>query len=174
MRKGLVIVFTGDGKGKTTAAIGTALRALGRGMNVSIIQFIKGRSDTGESIFAKRLKPGMEFITAGIGFVSRSDKNINEHKEVAKNAFDMARQRINSGFWDLVILDEINNAVRLGLLDIGDVLDLIRKKPEKLHLILTGRDAHPSLVEAADMVTEMRSVKHPYERGQKAEAGIDY
>lgn len=173
MRKGLVIVLTGDGKGKTTAALGTALRAYGHGMYVSVIQFIKGRTDTGEARAAERLRPELEFITAGKGFVNTSS-DMKIHMKAAQSAFEMARQRVVSGFWDVVILDEINNAVKLGLLDIEDVLGLIKLKPARLHLILTGRDAHPSLISAADLVTEMRSIKHPYDSGIKAQEGIDY
>lgn len=173
MRKGLVIVLTGDGKGKTTAALGTALRAYGHGMYVSVIQFIKCRTDTGEARAAERLRPEMEFITAGKGFV-RPGGDLKEHIDAAQSALATARQRVRSGFWDIVILDEINNAVKLGLVDIKDVLGLIELKPAKLHLILTGRDAHPSLIAAADLVTEMRSIKHPYNSGTKAQEGIDY
>lgn len=176
MDKGLVIVFTGDGKGKTSAALGIAFRALGHTMPVSIIQFIKGAFVTGEAQAAKRLGPLIDFISLGKGFVTGSGKSVSlpEHQEAAEEALDLARQRMLSGSCDILILDEINNAVHLGLIDIKAVLDLIKTKPHKLHLVLTGRNAHPELIAAADMVTEMRSLKHPYDTGIPARKGIDY
>ena len=176
MQKGLVIVFTGDGKGKSSAALGITLRAFGHNLYVSIVQFIKSPSATGESRAAERLAPEIEFVSLGKGFVNccGSTKPLDEHKKAAHEALDAARQRIYAGSWDIVVLDEINNAVHLGLIDIEEVLDLVRSKPSKLHLILTGRDAHPDLIAAADMVTEMRDIKHPYLTGIAAQKGIDY
>ena len=176
MQKGLVIVFTGDGKGKSSAALGITLRAFGHNMYVSIVQFIKSPSATGEARAAERLAPEIEFVSLGKGFVNccGSIKPLDEHKKAANEALAAARQRIHAGSWDIVVLDEINNAVQLGLIDIRDVLDLVRSKPPKLHLILTGRGAHPDLVSAADMVTEMRDIKHPYNTGVAAQKGIDY
>lgn len=176
MQKGLVIVFTGDGKGKSSAALGVALRACGHKMNVSIVQFIKSPSATGEARAAERLAPELEFVSMGKGFVNcyNDTKPLDEHKKSAAEALTAAHRRIRSGSWDIVVLDEINNAVRLGLVDIRDVLDLVRNKPPELHLILTGRDAHPDLIDAADLVTEMRAVKHPYDSGISAQKGIDY
>lgn len=173
---GLVIVFTGDGKGKTSAALGVALRASGHKMYVSLVQFIKSSVATGEARAAERLAPEFEIVSLGKGFVNccGSTTPFSEHKKAAGEALEAARQRIHSGGWDIVILDEINTAVALGLLDIKDVLNLVRSKPAKLHLILTGRDAHPDLIAGADMVTEMRSVKHPYEKGMSARKGIDF
>lgn len=171
-RKGLVIVLTGDGKGKTSAALGMALRACGRRMYVSMIQFIKSRMDTGESMAAERLKPELEFLTLGKGFVTAAA--LEYHKMAASSAMSIASQRVRSGFWDMVILDEINNAVDLELIDVSEVLDLISIKPPKLHLVLTGRDAHPEVIAAADLVTEMRSIKHPYDKGIPAQEGIDF
>ena len=176
MQKGLVIVFTGDGKGKSSAALGITLRAFGHNMYVSIIQFIKSPSAIGEARAAERLAPEIEFISLGKGFVNccGSTKPLDEHKKAAHEALAVARERIHAGSWDIVVLDEINIAVKLGLIDIREVLDLVQSKPPKLHLILTGRDAHPDLIAAADMVTEMRDIKHPYNIGVAAQKGIDY
>ena len=176
MSKGLVIVFTGNGKGKTSAALGIALRAFGHGMHVSIVQFIKGASDTGESRASERLGPEIEFVSQGRGFVTKQEDKTRliEHRKAAEEALALARQQMLSGKYDILVLDEINNAVQLGLIDSSAVLDLIRNKPPQLHLVLTGRDAHPDLIAAADMVTEMRSIKHPFESGIPAQKGIDF
>ena len=176
MQKGLVIVFTGDGKGKSSAALGITLRAFGHKMYVSFVQFIKSQSDTGESRACERLAPEIEFVSLGKGFVNCCGNTapMDEHKKAAAEALTAARQRIHSASWDVVVLDEINIAVKLGLVDIRDVLDLVRNKPPELHLILTGRDAHLDLIAAADMVTEMRDLKHPYNSGVPAQKGIDY
>ena len=147
-QKGLVVVFTGEGKGKTSAALGIAMRACGHKMYVSMVQFIKGPSKTGEEASAERLAPEFEFIPMGRGFVTNRETGVplSEHKRAAEAALLLACQRAQSGSWDVLILDEINNAIQLGLLDIKDVVDLVRNKPEKLHLILTGRDAHPDII----------------------------
>jgi cob(I)alamin adenosyltransferase len=176
LQKGLVIVFTGDGQGKSSAALGITLRAFGHKMYVSFVQFIKSQSDTGESRACERLAPEIEFVSLGKGFVNCCGNTapMDEHKKAAAEALTAARQRIQSASWDIVVLDEINIAVKLGLVDIKDVLDLVRSKPPELHLILTGRDAHPDLIAAADMVTEMRDLKHPYNSGVPAQQGIDY
>ncbi len=173
---GLIIVFTGNGKGKTSAALGVALRASGHKMYVSLVQFIKGATATGEARAAERLLPEFEFISRGRGFVNCCGSTIpmEEHRKAAAEALDAARQRLHSGGWDIVILDEVNTAVALGLLDIKDILSLVRNKPPKVHIILTGRDAHPDLIALADMVTEMHSLKHPYDKGQPARKGIDF
>lgn len=177
MSKGLIMVFTGDGKGKTSAALGTALRACGHNMRVSMVQFVKSPTDSGEELAAKRLKPEFELITAGKGFLNIPGQQapLEDHKRAAEEAFAFAQQRIASGYWDVVILDEINVAVDLGLLDVSRVVAVLKNKPQKLHVILTGRGAHADLIAAADMVTEMRLVKHPYdEKGMPAQRGIDY
>lgn len=176
MQKGIVIVFTGDGKGKSSAALGIALRAFGHNMYVSIVQFIKSPSATGEARAAERLAPEIEFVSLGKGFVNccGSTRPLEEHKKAAHEALAAARERIHAGAWDIVVLDEINNAVHLGLIEIREVIELIRNKPPKLHLVLTGRNAHPDLIAAADMVTEMRDIKHPYSSGVPAQKGIDY
>lgn len=174
--KGLILVFTGEGKGKTSAALGIALRAAGHKMYVSIVQFIKSRGDSGEARAAERLYPELEFITLGSGFVNccNDDIPMAVHRKAAREALAVARQRIFSGSWNIVILDEINTAVKLDLIEVGEVLEMIAKKPQKLHLVLTGRDAHPAIIEAADLATEMQNLKHPYERGISARKGLDY
>lgn len=176
MNKGLVIVFTGDGKGKTSAALGIALRAFGHNMYVSMVQFIKSSRTTGEALAAERLGQEMEVVSLGKGFVTGPENKIplSEHRKAAEEALALARRRMFSGAWNILVLDEINNAVQLGLIDIGAVLDLVKSKPPKLHLVLTGRGAHPDLIAAADLVTEMRVVKHPYDSGIPAQKGIDY
>ncbi len=176
LQKGLVIVFTGEGKGKTSAALGITLRAFGHKMYVSFVQFIKSPSDTGEALAAERLEPEVEFVSLGKGFVNCCGNTtpLDEHKKAAAEALVTARRRIHAGSWDIVVLDEINIAVKLGLIDIRAVLDIVRSKPPEIHLILTGRDAHPDLIAAADLVTEMRDIKHPYDTGVPAQKGIDY
>lgn len=176
MTKGLVIVFTGDGKGKTTSALGVALRACGHNMKVAMLQFIKGSWHYGELESAKKLSPYFELIPMGKGFVGIMDDKLprEEHIKAAKEALVITREKITSGDYKIVILDEINVAVRLNLIDIQDILDLIKAKPDNLHLIITGRGADPKLIEAADLVTEMREIKHPYQKGITAQRGIDY
>ncbi len=174
--EGLIVVFTGDGKGKTSAALGIALRASGHGMHVSLVQFVKGSSATGESLAAARLAPEFEMVSLGKGFVNccGSTTPMDEHRQAAVTALGAARERMLSGQWNILILDEINTAVALGLLDVRDVLALIRDKPPRLHVVLTGREAHPDLLSIADMATEMRCLKHPYDSGRPATKGIDF
>jgi len=145
-------------------------------MYVSIIQFIKGTRDTGEARASERLAPELEFISLGSGFVNcfGDAKPLSDHKRSAAEALALARQRMLSGSWDIVVLDEINTAVALDLIDVKDVLDLLAKKPPKLHVVLTGRSARPEIIDMADLVTEMRNIKHPYDRGIPAQKGIDY
>ncbi len=173
---GLVIVFTGDGKGKTSAALGVAMRAVGHRMYVSVVQFLKSPMATGEARVAERLAPELEFVSLGRGFVNccGSTTPLAEHRKAAGEAMTLARQRMLSGAWDVLILDEINTAVALGLVDIADVLALVKEKPTKLNIILTGRNVHRDLIDIADMVTEMRSLKHPYDNGLPARKGIDF
>lgn len=176
-RQGLVIVHTGDGKGKTTAALGLALRAWGSGLRVLILQFIKGGQRYGELDTIKALKgvrDTIEVRQCGLGFTRRDEKRKEEHIAAAKEAVREAEQEIISGVWDLIILDEINYAVKFGLLETKDVLRLVKEKPQELHLVLTGRDAVPELIDAADLVTEMKLVKHPFQKGIKAQLGIEF
>ncbi|MFA6391567.1 MAG: cob(I)yrinic acid a,c-diamide adenosyltransferase [Patescibacteria group bacterium] len=174
--KGLVIVYTGSGKGKTTAALGIALRAAGYKKKVLIVQFIKGSWDTGEINSIRRLSPEIELVRMGEGFVGIIDdqKEFKEHVLAAKRALAIARKAVISKKYSVVILDEINYAVKGKLIKQQDVLDLIKMKNEKLHLVLTGNFAGPKVIAKADLVTEMKAVKHPYQKGIKAQRGIDY
>ncbi len=169
-RRGLVIVHTGDGKGKTTAALGLALRAFGAGLRVLILQFIKGKKDSGELKALKLL--GVEIRQCGLGFITK--ENFAEQKKSAREAIELAQKEILSGDWDLIILDEINYAVKFGLVDAPELLELIKIRPPTLHLVFTGRDALPELVEAADLVTEMKLIKHQFQKGIAAQSGIEF
>lgn len=180
-RKGLVIVYTGDGKGKTSAALGAAMRALGHGWKVLIIQFMKGDWPVvyGELEMAKKLAPQLEVLQLGRGFVKimGDRKPFEEHVSAAQAAMALTKEKVFSGQYDVVILDEVNYALGymdFKLIELEDVLELIRTKPPELHLILTGRNAHPEVVALADLVTEMREVKHPMKRGIPAQQGIDF
>lgn len=174
--RGLVIVYTGKGKGKTTAALGIVLRAVGHGYKVGMIQFIKGEWYYGELTSSKRLEPEFELIAAGKGFVGIIDDDhpLEDHQKAAKDAIELARQKIASGNYDIMILDEINYAAKLKLITPQDILDLIAVKPEKTSLVLTGNYVHESITAVADLVTEMKEIKHPYQRGIKAKKGIDF
>jgi len=173
---GLVIVYTGGGKGKTTAALGMALRAVGYGHKVCMIQFIKGSWHYGEIDSSKRLTPEFELIAAGKGFVGILDDTSpkEDHEKYAKEAIKLCKEKILSEKYDLVILDEINYAVNLGLIDINNIIELIRIKPKRLDLVLTGNHAKEDVVKLADLVTEMKEIKHPYKSGIKAKKGIDF
>lgn len=177
-RKGLVVVFTGDGKGKTTAAMGMALRAAGNKMRVRVIQFIKGTWKTGEVEAVKPLAPLFEIVRAGRGFTidALRDPRIDmgEHKAAAQAGLEEARAAIGSGDLAVVVLDEILGAIKADLVTREQVLALIAAKPPMLHLVLTGRDAPAEIVAAADLVTEMRLIKHPYESGIIAQRGVEF
>ena len=173
---GLVIVYTGDGKGKTTASLGIAVRAIGHGLKVCMIQFIKGEWHYGELNGLKRLEPDFELIVAGKGFVGiiDDDHTFEEHVRAAKNALDIVKQKISLDKFDIIILDEINYAINLGLLQIDDVIKVIQNRPKHLSLILTGNHACTEIISLADLVTEMKEIKHPYKLGLKAKKGIDF
>jgi cob(I)alamin adenosyltransferase len=175
-RRGLIVVLTGDGKGKTTSCLGMAVRAVGYGMRVVMIQFIKGSLHYGELDGAKRLAPEFELVPMGKGFVGiRGDTlPFGDHVAAAQEALALAREKMLSGRVDILILDEINVALHLRLLDLSDVLSLMREKPDPVHLILSGRNAHEEVIRLAHMVSEVRSIKHPYDLGIEAVKGIDY
>jgi cob(I)alamin adenosyltransferase len=175
-RQGLIIVYTGDGKGKTTAALGTILRAIGYNWKVCVIQFIKGSWTYGEMKGLKRLEPDVELKVLGQGFVGIIDdkKPIEEHIAAAQGALRTALEDVQSDKYDLIILDEINVALNLGLIELAEVKKLLANKPKRLHLILTGRGAHQEIIELADLVTEMREIKHPYQKGILAQKGVDF
>jgi cob(I)alamin adenosyltransferase len=176
MEDGLVIVYTGKGKGKTTAALGVALRATGHGMKTCMIQFIKGSWHYGEMSSSKKLEPEFELTAIGKGFVGiMDDKSSKEdHKEIAREAVKISKEKILCGKYDIVILDEINYAVNLGLIPLEDVLEMIKTKPRGLTLILTGNHAKQQVIDAADLVTEMKEIKHPFQRGIRAKKGVDF
>ena len=173
---GLTIVYTGKGKGKTTAALGIALRATGYKKKICMIQFIKGSWHYGEMESSKRLEPEFEMVAIGKGFVGIiDDKSPKEdHQKIAKEAIRISNEKIQSDKYDIVILDEINYAVNLNLISLDDVLDLIKSKPENVDLVLTGNYAKEEVIEAADLVTEMKEIKHPFQKGIKAKEGIDF
>jgi cob(I)alamin adenosyltransferase len=174
-RTGLILINTGPGKGKTTAALGTALRAVGCGMKVLVLQFIKGSWHYGELDSVQSFGPNFVLKQMGRGFVKIGGAEADpEDIRLVQAAWEEAREAINSGEWDLVVLDEINYAISYGMLDPADVAEALRGKPEMVHVILTGRNAHPLLVELADTVTEMREVKHAYQKGILAQRGIEY
>ena len=173
---GLVIVYTGGGKGKTTAALGMALRAVGYGHKVCMIQFIKGSWHYGEMDSSKKLAPEFELVAIGIGFVGILDDTSpkEDHEKYAEEAIKICKDKILSEKYDLIILDEINYAVNLGLINIKSVMDLIKLKPKKLDLVLTGNHAKEEILKLADLVTEMKEIKHPFQSGIKAKKGIDF
>ncbi len=172
-KKGLVIVHTGDGKGKTTAALGMAFRAAGYGMPVLIAQFIKGSWHYGELDAIKRFEGIITIRQMGEGFTWETKDPVRD-REVAQKAFAWVREEILSGKYHMVILDEINIAMRYHYIDMEQVDALIDEKPPDLHLVMTGRNAHPKLIERADLVTEMKAVKHPYEKGIMAQKGVEF
>lgn len=175
MRQGLLLIHTGPGKGKTTAALGTAMRAAGNGMRVLILQFLKGSWHYGELDAAETLGPNFVLRQMGRGFVKVGGAETDpEDIRLAQSAWDEARKAIYSGEWDMVVLDEINYAISYGMLDPGIIAEALRNRPPMVHVILTGRNAHPLLVELADTVTEMREVKHAYQKGIEAQRGIEY
>jgi cob(I)alamin adenosyltransferase len=175
-KDGLVIVYTGKGKGKTTAALGMALRAVGYDYKVCMIQFIKGSWHYGEMTSSKRLEPEFELTAVGKGFVGIMDDKspIEDHKKIADEALAIAKEKITSEKYDIVILDEINYAVNLGLVKIDDVLKLIQAKPANVNLVLTGNHVRDEIIELADLVTEMKEIKHPFKSGIRAKKGIDF
>ena len=175
-KDGFVIVYTGKGKGKTTAALGMALRAVGYNHKICMIQFIKGSWHYGEMTSSKRLEPEFELTAIGKGFVGIMDDKspIEDHKKIANEAFRIAKEKIQSEKYDIIILDEINYAINLNLVKLEDVLDLIKIKPAKLNLVLTGNYAKDEIIQIADLVTEMREIKHPFKSGIRAKKGIDF
>jgi cob(I)alamin adenosyltransferase len=171
-RKGLLVVYTGHGKGKTTAALGMVFRALGRGMRVTMVQFIKGKWKTGERLFAEKL-PELRFHVMGLGFTWESD-DLAKDKAAARAAWETAKNEIVSGDRDLVVLDELTYTFHYDFLELDDVLETLRKRPPHLHVVVTGRNAPAALIEAADLVSEMTLVKHPFDSGVEAQLGVDF
>jgi len=174
--KGLLIVYTGPGKGKTTCALGTAFRAVGQGLRVLMVQFIKGSWHYGELDAAKMLgNDKFEIRPMGRGFVKVGEAETDpEDVRLCQEAWEFGLRQMVSQKYDLVVLDEINYVISYGMLEAEKVVEALGKRPERVHVICTGRNAHPKLVELADLVTEMREIKHPYTKGILAQRGIDY
>lgn len=174
-RRGLILINTGSGKGKTTAALGVALRAVGNGMRVLMIQFLKGSWQSGELEAVEAFGERFIIRQMGRGFVKVGGAETDpEDIRLVEEAWQEAEKAILSGEWDLVILDEINYAISYKMLDPAKVVEGLKRKPEMVHVILTGRNAHPTIVDLADTVTEMRELKHAYQKGIMAQRGIEY
>ncbi|MEG6617140.1 cob(I)yrinic acid a,c-diamide adenosyltransferase [Peptococcaceae bacterium 1198_IL3148] len=172
---GLVLVFTGEGKGKTTAALGTALRAWGQGMKVLFLQFIKGSWHTGEQKAFAKLGNNIEIHQLGLGFIDFNDENqMLQHRQAAQQGIKMAQAAIASGEYQMIVLDEINYAIAYRLVEATAVVELIKTKPQHLHIILTGREASAEIIDLADLVTKMEMIKHPYQKGITAQKGIEF
>lgn len=173
----MLYIFTGNGKGKTTAALGQAMRAVGEGKKVLMVQFIKGPWKSGEDFLARGLEPNFKLVKMGKGFVGIMGDSLprEEHEKAAQDALAYAKKEAETGVWNIVILDEVNNAMHLNLIAKEKVLEFVDWAREKLeHLILTGRDAPQELIDRADLVTEMRDIKHPYHKGVKGRRGMEY
>lgn len=171
-RRGMFIVNTGDGKGKSSSAFGVMLRAVARGWNVKVVQFIKSDQwQTGEKKMAVQL--GVDWVTGGDGFTWESD-DMEATAEAARLAWEHAKEAIGSGSYQLVILDEATYPVTFGWIDVGDVVETISERPDHVNVVLTGRDAHEDLIALADTVTEMRKIKHAFDSGRQAKKGLDY
>lgn len=173
MKKGLLIVNTGNGKGKTTAALGMAFRALGHGIRVCVIQFIKGTWKYGELESAKRFSDLLEFHVRGKGFTWKSE-NLEEDKAVAREAWDLAKNKISSNKFGLVILDELTYLVKFGMVSEDEIVETLCNRPEGLHIVVTGRYASDKLLANADMITQMLEEKHPLKSGIKAQKGVEF
>lgn len=172
-RKGLIMVHTGNGKGKTTAALGTAMRCVGNEMKVFMVQFIKGAWKYGELAVAEKLAPHLEIKPMGEGFTWET-KNRKRDMEMTEKAWALGEEKMMSGQYDLVIFDEINYVIDYQYLDVQKVVQALKRKPPLVHVILTGRNAHADVVEIADLVTEMKELKHPFNKGILAQRGIEF
>lgn len=171
-RKGRIIVNTGDGKGKTTAALGTAFRAAGHGQNVAIVQFLKGKWTYGELAAVQRF-PNILLARMGTGFTWEKE-GLDEDRELARRAWEVCRELTATGEYDLLVMDELNYALDYGFIEVDEVLRFLRDRPEGLSVIITGRRAKPEIMEIADTVTDMRAVKHAFRGGMRAQKGIEY
>jgi cob(I)alamin adenosyltransferase len=176
VKKGLLVVITGYGKGKTTTALGIAVRACGHNMKIGIIQFMKGDIFAGEWEGIKKMACDVELISTGKGFcgIQGNPYPFEEHRRNAQDALRLVHKKMSSNDFDILILDEINNAVNLKLVDLDQILNIIYKKPLEMHLVLVGRDAHPDVVGLADTVSDITEVKHAYRKGIEPQPGIDY
>ena len=173
IEKGLLIVHTGKGKGKSTAAFGLVMRALGHGMHVGIVQFVKGKWETGERSVLERFPDLVTIRAMGEGFTWETQDRERDIA-AAKKAWEASKEMISSGNYDLVLLDELNIVLRYESLPLDDVVAFLSNKPEMLHVVVTGRNAKDELIEAADLVTEMTQIKHPFRAGVKAQKGIEF
>jgi cob(I)alamin adenosyltransferase len=169
---GLVLVYTGDGKGKTTAALGLAFRALGRGLRVAVVQFIKGKWKTGERSFAETL-PQLTFLVMGRGFTWESD-DLSRDRAAAQAAWEQSAALLAAGEHQVVILDELTYVFNYGFVPLDTVVQALARRPPHVHVVVTGRSAPEPLLAAADLVTEMRKVKHPFDHGRRAQIGVDF
>lgn len=170
--KGLIIVNTGDGKGKTTAAFGMVYRSLGRGMKCAVVQFIKGKWQTGERIYSEN-RENLSFFVMGLGFTWDSD-DLDRDKKAAIQAWEQSKVLIQDAIHDVVVLDEITYALNYSFIELQDVLQALSLRPLMKHVIITGRNCPKEIIEAADLVTEMKVLKHPYHSGIRAQKGIDF
>lgn len=173
MTKGLIIINTGNGKGKSTAAFGAMLRACGQGLRVCVVQFIKGTWKYGEMEAVKRFSDLVDFFVIGKGFIF-DNENSEEHKTAAKEAWGKASAAILSGAYDLIILDELTYIANYDFVPVGEIISVLNRRSPSLHVIITGRKAPPDLLAMADLVTEMTEIKHPYHQGVKAQKGIEF
>jgi len=178
IEKGLLIVHTGKGKGKSTAAFGLVVRALGNGLKVGVVQYVKGKWQTGERAVLEKFPDQVEIRTMGEGFTWETQDRARDIR-AAENAWEVSKQMIEASRgdapkYDMVLLDELNIVLRYGYLDLAEVVEFLSNRPEMLHVIVTGRNAKPTLVEAADLVTEMTMVKHPFRAGVRAQKGIEF
>lgn len=167
------MIFTGNGKGKTTAALGLALRAAGHGMKTAFIQFIKGSWHCGEMDAVKRLGDLIDFKVMGRGFTWNSE-DLKKDATLAQRAWQTAKSAMLSGKYDIVVMDEFTYAMNYSMVDQNDVLQALKNRPPRVHVVVTGRDAPQELIEMADLVTEMREIKHPFKKGIKAQKGIEF
>jgi cob(I)alamin adenosyltransferase len=173
MEQGLVQVYTGDGKGKTTAAIGLAMRAIGKGLKVFMVQFLKGRA-YGEVATSRMLPDSFTLVQSGLDTFVKKGEPTEEDLRLAHEGLELARKAIMSGDWDIVILDEVSVAVELGVLKVAEVLPLIDERPTTVELVLTGRYAPAEFCERADLITEMKKIKHCYDAGVGMREGIEF
>lgn len=171
--KGLLMVYTGLGKGKTTAAMGMVLRCLGHGMKVAVVQFIKGAIDTAEERILKSFGDQVEFLRMGEGYTWETQDRTRDTLR-AQEAWEAAARYLQNPAMGMVILDEVNIAIHHGYLSLDHVLKAVARRPPMLHVVMTGRGAKPELVEAADLVSEMKMVKHPFRKGIKAQKGVEF
>ena len=178
IEKGLLIVHTGKGKGKSTAAFGLVVRAVGNGMKAGVVQYVKGKWQTGERGVLEKFPEQVEIRTMGEGFTWETQDRARDIR-AAKNAWEVSKQMIEASRgddpkYDMVLLDELNIVLRYDYLNLAEVVEFLSNKPETLHVIVTGRNAKPELIDAADLVTEMTMVKHPFRAGVKAQKGIEF